>query len=373
LTDLIVTENLQERGEITKSVSDFVSHQFDEAKRTLDDQDAKIAVFKKRYMGRLPTDTDNNMHMLMTLEEQRDANAQNLSRAQRDKAYAESVLAHQVAAEGSSRSSTSPQTASSSTGSEQIDLTYGEGTGGAYGVGDWISAPHAIYDPDPDYSEEARQARLQGTLLLWAIVGPDGRLHDIRVQRALGKGLDEKAVEVLKTWRFQPGKKDDRPVATMINVEVAFRLDEPPEIPQLRQQIQQYQGVIEQAILYQKRLQSDLNLYESRIATSPDVEQQYKLLTRDGDNNEASYKDLLAKQSAAELSAKMEAEQLSEQMKILTTAGVADSPDFPNRPLFALWGLYTGVLLEIGRVLWPAARKLFRRLDLLFPFDTEIE
>jgi TonB family protein len=96
--------------------------------------------------------------------------------------------------------------------------------GGPYRVGGGVSAPRILFAPDPDYSEEARKAKYQGTVVLWVVVGPDGRPRDIRVQRSLGLGLDEKAMEAVKTWKFEPARKDGQPVAVQINVEVNFRL-----------------------------------------------------------------------------------------------------------------------------------------------------
>jgi periplasmic protein TonB len=96
--------------------------------------------------------------------------------------------------------------------------------GGAYRVGGGVSAPRALFAPDPEYSEEARKAKWQGTVVLWVIVGPDGRPRDIRIQRSLGMGLDEKAIEAVRQWKFDPAKKDGQPVAVQINVEVNFRL-----------------------------------------------------------------------------------------------------------------------------------------------------
>lgn len=102
---------------------------------------------------------------------------------------------------------------------------YGGGIGGGvYRVGGGVSAPHAIYDPDPEYSEEARKAKYQGTVLLWVVVGADGRPRDIHVQRALGMGLDEKAIEAVRKWTFEPAMKDGHPVAVQVNIEVSFRL-----------------------------------------------------------------------------------------------------------------------------------------------------
>ena len=101
----------------------------------------------------------------------------------------------------------------------------GGGTGGGvFRVGGGVSAPRAIYQPDPEYSEEARKAKYQGTVTLAVIVGPDGRTHDIKIQRSVGLGLDEKAIEAVKAWRFEPAKKDNQPVAVLVNVEVTFNL-----------------------------------------------------------------------------------------------------------------------------------------------------
>ena len=96
--------------------------------------------------------------------------------------------------------------------------------GGAFRVGGGVSAPKAIYAPDPEYSEEARKVKHMGTVVLWLVVGPDGKPRDIKVLRTLGLGLDEKAIEAVRNWRFEPAMKDNKPVAVQINVEVNFHL-----------------------------------------------------------------------------------------------------------------------------------------------------
>jgi TonB family protein len=96
--------------------------------------------------------------------------------------------------------------------------------GGVFRVGGGVSAPRALDTPDPEYSEEARKAKYQGTVVLWLIVGPDGKPRDIKVARALGMGLDQKAMEAVRNWKFEPAMKDGKPVAVQINVEVNFRL-----------------------------------------------------------------------------------------------------------------------------------------------------
>ncbi len=96
--------------------------------------------------------------------------------------------------------------------------------GGLFRVGGGVSEPRIIYKPEPEYSEEARKAKYQGTCVLYVVVGTDGRPRDIRVIRTLGLGLDEKAMEAVKAWKFEPSMKDGKPVAVAVNVEVAFHL-----------------------------------------------------------------------------------------------------------------------------------------------------
>ena len=88
----------------------------------------------------------------------------------------------------------------------------GPGEGGGFGggvfrVGGGVSAPTLLQKVEPEYSEEARKAKYQGTVVLYIEVTPDGRANNIRVQRSLGLGLDEKAIEAVRKWRFSPGKE----------------------------------------------------------------------------------------------------------------------------------------------------------------------
>jgi TonB family protein len=96
--------------------------------------------------------------------------------------------------------------------------------GGVYKVGGGVTAPVVIYKKDPEYSEEARKAKYQGTVLLAIEVSPDGRATNIRVVRSLGLGLDEKAMEAVKQWKFKPGYRNGQPVTVAATIEVNFRL-----------------------------------------------------------------------------------------------------------------------------------------------------
>jgi TonB family protein len=86
-----------------------------------------------------------------------------------------------------------------------------------------VTAPMLAYSRDPEYSEAARQAHLTGQVMLALVVGSDGTPQDIMVTSHLGSGLDENAIEAVKTWRFRPGTKDGKPVAVAMNVTVTFQ------------------------------------------------------------------------------------------------------------------------------------------------------
>lgn len=96
--------------------------------------------------------------------------------------------------------------------------------GGIYRVGGGVSAPVLLSKKEPEYSEEARKAKYSGTVLLYVEIDQSGRATNIRVQRSLGLGLDEKAIEAVRQWKFRPGYKDGRPVVVAATVEVNFRL-----------------------------------------------------------------------------------------------------------------------------------------------------
>jgi protein TonB len=96
--------------------------------------------------------------------------------------------------------------------------------GGVYRVGGGVTAPIVLSKKDPEYSEEARKAKYQGTVLLSIEVSPSGLASNIRVVRSLGLGLDEKAIEAVKQWKFKPGYKDGKPVTVAATIEVNFRL-----------------------------------------------------------------------------------------------------------------------------------------------------
>jgi polysaccharide chain length determinant protein (PEP-CTERM system associated) len=301
LTSAILTEFQNSREAVAENTTAFISRQLDEAKRNLDEQDAKLAQFKRQYAGQLPGDEDNNWKVLGALNSQLDANTQTVNRAQQDKAYTESLLAQQLAAWKSSQGSTNPQSLETQLTSLQSQL---------------LSLQARYTDDHPDVIKTKAD-----------IAEVKKRLAEVNDSAAKGPDPTLKA-----------------------------SASEPPEIRQLRLQVHQYEEVLNQATREQKRLSDQIRNYQSRVAISPEVEEKYKQLTRDYDTAQKFYADLLAKRSTSEMATDMEKRQQGEQMHLLNAASLPESPSFPNRLLFAAGGLGGGLVIGLGLALWVELR-----------------
>jgi len=302
LTTLLVDENLKSIQAAASGTSDVLNKGLEDAKRNLDDLDSRLAAFKKQYVGQLPGEEENNLKILMGLNSQLEANTQTLNRAQQDKSYTESMLASQLAAWKSSQSSTNPQTLEKQLSDLQAQLI----------------------DLEAKYTEEH---------------------PDVIKTKADIAEVKKKLAEVNKASAEAPDVSTEKASAT-----------EPPELRQMRLQIHQYGDLISAATRDQKHLQQEIANYQGRVSLSPTVEEQYKALTRDSENAQKSYQELLAKKSSADMTVKMTNQSEGERMFPLNPANLPDSPSFPNRWLFAGGGLGAGLAIGIGLAMWLEMR-----------------
>lgn len=297
LTSMMLEQNLQAREQVAQSTTDFLARQVEEAKQHLDDQDAKLAVFKRQYIGQLPGDEDNNLKLLATLNTQLDASTQTLNRAQQDKAYTQSLLAQQLAAWKASQSSTNPQTLTQQLTDTQAKLT---------------SLQSRYTDDYPDVMKMKTD------------------IAELKRQLNAANAASAKATDT-----------NDKASSA-----------EPPEIRQMRVQIHQYDDAITQATREQERTQRQIQTYQSRLSLSPGIEEQYKELTRDNDTAQKFYDDLLSKKSESQMQTDMESRQQGEQMRLLNPAGLPEDPSFPNRLLFAGGGAGAGLAMGLALAIW---------------------
>jgi len=275
LTSLLLEDNLKFIQAAAQGTSDVLSKGLEDGKRNLDELDAKLAAFKKQYVGQLPGDEDNNFKILMGLNSQLEQNTQTLNRAQQDKTYTEALLAQQLSAWHSGQSSSNPQTLEKQLTDLQSQLLQ-------------LQAHYTNDHPD------VIKAKADIAEVKKKLAEVNGESNDS------GTGGSDKA-----------------------------SASEPPEIRQLRLQIHQYSDLTAAATRDQARLQKDIGIYQGRVALSPAVEEQYKGLARDYDNAQKNYQDLLASKSRADLTVKMNNQQQGERMHLLNPASLPDSPSFP--------------------------------------------
>ncbi len=297
ITSMFIEENLQRREQRAGGAIAFLQRQLDEAKKALDEQDARLATFKRKYLDQLPDQVQTNISLLQTANTQLDAATQALSRAQQDKTFTESLLAQQLAAWKSTLSETNPQALENQLAAMQAQIV----------------ALEARYTPDhPDVVKMK---------------------HDI-------EQLKRKLEATAAAAKNQPAPAEARGSTA-----------EPAAIQQLRAQLHQYDLIIQEKNKEQARLQQQIQVYEARIHMSPMVEQEYKELTRDYANAQAFYNELLAKKNQSEMANDLDRRQQGEQFRMLDSAHLPEKPISPDRRLFSLGGLAGGLALGFGLTL----------------------
>jgi polysaccharide chain length determinant protein (PEP-CTERM system associated) len=286
IASVFMDENQRVLHEQAKGTTVFLTKQLDDAKAKLDDQDAKLATFKGHYVGSLPDDRQANLNLLSGLNTQLDAATQALSRAQQDKSFVESMLAQQVA----SQSGDNP--------SAQKQLT-------------------------------EMQSELSTLLAKYTEDHPDV----IRLRQSIAD------------LKQQMASSGDSSSVTTSAAGVGS-----PEIQQLRAQVHQYDSIIKEKTAQQRDIQRQIGMYQSRVQLSPNVEEQYKVLTRDYQSALDFYNGLLKKRSESAMVRDMNNLAESAEFRILDAANLPDGPSFPNSLYFLLGGLAAGLALGIGVV-----------------------
>ncbi len=296
ITSMFIEENLRIRQARSQGTTEFLAKQLEGAKQKLDEQDSKLAALKQRYIGQLPGQEQVNMNMLLGLNTQLDAVTQQLTRSQQDKAYLQSLLNQQVAAWKTSQEANNPETLEKQLADRQSQLVTLE----------------AHYTEDHPDVIKAKNDVAQ-----------------------LKKKIDEANVQ-----------SKDKPAADTQTAE----LREPPLILQLRAQIHIAEQSIEGGTRDQERLQQAIRTYQGRVQSSPVVEEQFKLLTRDYETALTFYNELLSKRNQSEMATDLERRQQGEQFRVMDPANLPEKPSFPNRPLFAAGGLGLGLVIAGGLV-----------------------
>jgi polysaccharide chain length determinant protein (PEP-CTERM system associated) len=284
ITSMFLNQNARERERQAASTTSFLSGQLREAKAKLDEQDAKLAQFKRQHLGSLPEEEQVNLNLLTAMNSQLQSNLQALSRAQQDKALNEALLSQQEAN-------------SEITAEQQLSLLQVQ-----------LTALRARYTPEhPD------------------VVKLQNQIEDLKKRMA----------DVPKT--NEPEHGDARPSAGAS-----------PQVQQLLVKLRQDELNLADLTKRQNQVQEQIRELQGRLQASPVVAEQFREMTSNHQAALDFYNDLLKRQEQSAMATDLEHQQDSEQFRVLDPPSLANKPSFPKRSYFAGGGLGAGVVLALG-------------------------
>ena len=304
ITSLFISANLSAREESAEGTTDFLRQQLADSKRNLDEQDGKLAAFERQYVGKLPQQESANSNTLQALTTQLDAATQSVNRLQQNVTFQETMIAQQPqeAAGGDTVSGTSPDSLSA----QLKDAVKQE------------KELEALYTPDyPD------------------VVAMKRKIANLRAEIA----QDEAKEATQDTAKPAKGKP------------ATGRFDS-PQLQQLKAQLRAEKQSLALAKQEQTRIEQQVRTYESRIESSPMVEEQYKQITRDHETALQFYNTLLTKMNESSMATALEHRQQGEQFRVMDAPNLPDAPTFPNHLVFAGGGFASGLFLGLLITAW---------------------
>ncbi len=294
ITSMFMEQNAHALEQQAARTTSFLSQQLDEAKTKLDAQDAKLAQFKRQYLGSLPEEEQTNLSLLMGMNSQLEANTQALSRAQQDKVFNESLFNQQQANLEASQKQpgNNPETLE-----QQLNA-----------LQDQLTMLQTRYTPEyPDVIK-----------------------------------LKNSIEEVKKRLAEEPKTKPSGSGNTQTS------RSEPPQMQQLRAKLRQDELNIADLIKRQAQIQDRIGVLQARVQASPVVEQQLKEMTRNHQSALDFYNELLKKFNNSAMASDLQHQQEGEQFRVLDPPSLPDKPSFPNKLTFLGGGIGAGFALGVG-------------------------
>ncbi len=310
ITSMFIDANLRLQTSRAEGTAQFLDVQLQQAKQQLDQEDAELAQFKQRYFGSLPDQEQSTIQLIGTASTQLNSLTQAMNGYQQQRTYDESLLTQQLSAWKASRQlgQASPETLQAQLSGLETQLT---------------ALRTRFTDSYPDVIKaEGEVAALKAKIAQ----------EDSASSAPHGKAI------------FNPAS-------------------EPPQIRELRAQIQTMDLAIKNNETQQSRLRAQAASFEGKLRLTPEVEQQYKDLTRNYQTMQANYDSLLKKEEESQMSTSLEQRQEGQQFAILDPASLPIKPSFPNYWRFAGGGLVVGLIVGFGILVWLEMRDKALRDD----------
>jgi polysaccharide chain length determinant protein (PEP-CTERM system associated) len=291
ITSLFISANLSAREESAEGTTDFLKQQLIDSKRNLDEQDAKLADFERRYSGKLPQQEMSNTNTLQALTTQLEAATQAVNRIEQNTAFLETMIAQQTQE------------------SSRIDPATGTS-------GDTLQA-----------QLRAAQTQEKEMEALYTPNHPDV----LAIKRRIASLRAEIARDAT-----EPAKGDTAASST-----------DSPQLQQLKAQLRAERQSLAATKEEQTRLEQQVRSYEAKLQSSPLVEEEYKQVTRGHDMAVQFYNTLLTKMNQSSMATALEHRQEGEQFRVMDAPNLPEAPTFPNHNVFAGGGLASGLVLGL--------------------------
>lgn len=288
VTSMFMEQDARDINEKAKTTTSFIDQQLGEAKTKLDEQDEKLAQFKRQHIGSLPEEDQRNLGLLGSLNAELDSTNQAMTRTQQDKGFNETLLSQQEASWKASQKGDNPESLEDQLHTRQEQLTV-------------LLSRYTPEHPD--------------------VVKLKSEIEDLKK------------------------KIDESPNAT--DTPKSRKVTEPPQIQQLRAKIQQADQTYAELVKRQAKIQDQIRVIEGHIESSPIVEMQLKELTRNHQNALDFYNELLKQRNVADMDRDLISQQQSEHFSVLDPPSLPTSPSFPKMVNFAGGGFGGGMVLGL--------------------------
>jgi polysaccharide chain length determinant protein (PEP-CTERM system associated) len=304
LTSLFIAENVNVQRQLSENTTDFLEAQLADARTSMAEQEAKVAAFKAKHLGELPTQLESNMQILAGLQNQLQSAQQTMDAARQQKLYLESLLQQYRSADTS--------------------------LGGVNRMG---GTPRTL---------DEMRLTLQDLRSQYTDVHPDVIALKQKIAQA----------EQLKKQRESEFAANQKDGTTAGGVDTAALLDahggSPSPIMQVQSQLKANQLEISNIQKHEKELESQISRYQARLNLTPETEQELTSISRGYEESKTNYNSLLQKQMQSQLATSLEHRQQGEQFRIIDPPSLPKKPWAPNHLRFSWGGLLAGISVGLG-------------------------
>jgi polysaccharide biosynthesis transport protein len=322
LTSPFVNENVEAQQQLSKETTSFLENQLADARTKMEDQEAKVAAFKAKHIGELPSQMQMNGQQILTaIQAQLQNTHQALESARQQRLYLESLLRQY-------------QSAQANPGSGAI------GNGSANGIAD--SPMTRAYQLDQELTD--LRLRLQDLQERYTDDYPDVVAMKDKIEK---KEKQKKFAENEGT--VNPGRRKTANSAVPGATEEA-QSSSPTSLKQIESQLKANQLEIESNQKRESDLESQISAYLARLNMVPEAEQELANISRGYEESKANYNSLLQKQMQSQLATSLEERQKGEQFRILDPPSLPNKHLTPNRFKYSVGGLALGFVLGFGIV-----------------------